>query len=388
MRGTGLGDKRKPWARIFVLLIILSSLSLYAESTAPLITVDQNSYVSLHEFKNSLPFSTSYDIITGRGRLFFRNHSAVYMIGASVFIVDGKLHVAGRPVMRKNGLVLLPLDMVTTISRTVHSMEARDKGNRVVFVPVKNQAGTVTTRVKPGHEPITFFVIDPGHGGKDPGAIGKGKMREKDLTLELAKRLASELKRTFPGKKIYLTRNRDRFITLLKRTEIANRHLKRNQNGVFISIHGNASISSRISGFETYYLSQNPSNEAARKTAALENNVIVLEDHKGKGKYNQVEYIEAMMITTQIQKESSQLAEDIQKGLDRTISRFKSRGVRRADFYVLRGVLMPAVLVEVGFVTNSKESRYLRTRAHQQRIVRGIVQGLKNFIYRYNRTIR
>ena len=100
----------------------------------------------------------------------------------------------------------------------------------------------------------------------------------------------------------------------MKRTEIANGLLKEKQNGIFISIHVNAHLSKRISGFETYFLSQNPTNEEARNTAALENNVIVLENKIGSKKhYGDIDYIEAMMLTTQILKESSMLANSIQR---------------------------------------------------------------------------
>jgi len=157
-----------------------------------------------------------------------------------------------------------------------------------------------------------------------------------------------------------------------------------------LSIHVNASISNKISGYETYFLSQNPTNDDARNTAALENNVIVLEEKSGRSKkrYDDVDYIEAMMLTTQIQKESSLLALSVQRGMSKSNRIFKSRGVRKADFFVLRGVLMPAVLVEVGFITNMKESKYLQSRSHQMKIAEGIADGVSEFIKKYNRMIQ
>ncbi|HOP62089.1 MAG TPA: N-acetylmuramoyl-L-alanine amidase, partial [Spirochaetota bacterium] len=124
------------------------------------------------------------------------------------------------------------------------------------------------------------------------------------------------------------------------------------------------------------------------KTATLENNVIVLENNgKKKKKYDDLDYIEAMMLTTQIQKESSLLAESIQKQLDLKISEFKSRGVHKADFYVLRGALMPAVLVEIGFITHKKESQYLKKDIYQEKIAQGVSEGVLNFINKYNKMI-
>ena len=172
--------------------------------------------------------------------------------------------------------------------------------------------------------------------------------------------------------------------SLSARTEKANSQLEKNKNGIFVSIHVNASISKKISGYETYFLSQNPTNEEARNTAALENNVIVLEDNKNSNKYEDLDYIEATMKTTQILKESSILANEIQKYILGRNSIFISRGVRKADFFVLRGVMMPAVLVEVGFITNYKEVRYLLRDTYQRKMALGISDGIVKFIKKYN----
>ena len=99
-------------------------------------------------------------------------------------------------------------------------------------------------------ERISFVVIDAGHGGKDPGAIGAGKLKEKHIVLKIARSLERELRHKLRNIRIYMTRRSDRFIELSKRTDIANRYLRKGKNGIFISIHANASISKRISGFE------------------------------------------------------------------------------------------------------------------------------------------
>ena len=164
--------------------------------------------------------------------------------------------------------------------------------------------------------------------------------------------------------------------------------LKNNVNGIFVSIHANASISSKISGFETYFLSQNPTNEDARTTAALENNVVILEDRSRRKSYNDVDLIEALMITTQIQKESAMLAQHIQKGMDKRIWEFKSRGVKKADFFVLRGALMPAVLVEMGYMSNRRELSYLKKTGYQRKVAEGIGRGIIEFIKKYNKMIK
>ena len=188
--------------------------------------------------------------------------------------------------------------------------------------------------------------------------------------------------------KIKPTRTTDKFIELSERAEIANRELKKGINGAFVSIHVNASVSNKISGFETYILSQNPTNEEARKTAALENNVVILENQKSGGKkYDDIDYIEALMMTTQIQRESLLLANSIQNNLSKKIKEFKSRGVNKADFFVLRGVLMPAVLVEVGFITHPEEIKFLQKDDYQDKLAAGIVDGIIAFINQHNKLI-
>jgi len=289
---------------------------------------------------------------------------------------------------------MVPLSMTRAIVSSFFpgaSLKADSAVLRIAFretVPIKIKPKKPVEMVR-GRDRLSFVIIDPGHGGKDPGAIGKGGKQEKIITLKIARYLEGILKKDLKGIPVYLTRRKDIFIELGKRTEYANKRLKKKNNGLFVSIHANASISPRISGYETYFLSQNPTNEDARNTAALENNVIVLEDGKGKNRgYGDVDYIEALMMTTQIQRESSMLAHSVQRGMSRKVRTFKSRGVRKADFFVLRGALMPAVLVEVGFVTNKKESAYLVKSSYQKKIAKGIAAGIVDFMKKYNKMIK
>ncbi|MBN2039276.1 MAG: N-acetylmuramoyl-L-alanine amidase [Spirochaetes bacterium] len=353
----------------------------------------------MYDLTYILDIHNSFDIITGRGKLFFRGAVAVYQTGFSVMLVNGKLIKSDYPVIRKKGELLLPdLFIRKIINEFYPGYEISEKQGsffiRKKISPDKPDINDKTDYPKGSSIPsstkdrISFIIIDPGHGGKDPGAIGKGGLKEKWITLQISKHVEKYLSPRLKNVKIKLTRNTDKFIELEERTKIANRILKKNENGLFISIHVNASILSKISGFETYFLSQNPSNEEARTTAALENNVIILEKNKRKNKnYNDVEHVEAIMLNTQILKESSMLADFIQKNMDRNISKSKSKGVKKADFYVLRGSLMPAVLVEVGFISNKTEANRLKQYDYQKKIAKGIGEGIINFIKEYNKNI-
>jgi len=377
-------------------IIINAAVSVYASDERLEIRIQNyrgKQYVSLYDLNRATSLESTYDFILQRGKIYRGNSYAVYQPGLSVAIIDGALTQMDYPVERVRGEVLLPLELSSAIlSRFYPAYEVKLKPpylhvNRLIRKPPPADYRKPREPVHTSRDTIRFLVIDAGHGGKDPGAIGKGNVREKVINLKLSRMVRDELRRRLKDVRIIMTRDDDRFIELGKRTEIANRQLKKGTNGIFVSIHVNASVSHKVSGFETYFLSQNPTNEEARSTAALENNVVILEDEKSRKKYRDADLIEALMITTQIQKESSMLAHSVQKGMDKKIWEFKSRGVKKADFFVLRGALMPSILVEVGYLTNSKERGYILKSSYQKKISRGIASGIVDFIQTYNREI-
>jgi len=362
----------------------------------PVVKVSGVSYLSLDDIRKTFKSELAFDMLLQQGKLYNKSHYAVFTVGLSSILVDGRLYRSRHPVIRHRGMVLLPVDHAAAIISALYSLNISGRRDGRIYFKTKKQPPHIKKTddkprakdVEPGDR-ISFIVIDAGHGGRDPGAVGAGSIKEKTITLQISRYLASSLKYKLKNVKISQTRSSDRFIELSRRTEIANGMLRKHENGIFLSIHVNASLSGKISGFETYFLSQNPTNEDARNTAALENNVVILEDpgKNSRKKYGDIDYIEATMITTQIQKESALLAASIQKGMEKKNRVFKSRGVRKADFYVLRGVLMPAVLVEVGFITNRKELQYLKKSSHQKKIADGVADGVVRFIRSYNRMV-
>lgn len=368
-----------------------------------IIEAGNKKYVSMHDLTNSLNFQNSFDIITGRGKLFLKGAVAVYQTDLSIMLINNKLIKTQYPVIREEGDVLFPLYFFEKIIDELYPGHTYTQKQNIIYLMDKSAAVEAppkqTLKENKEQKPkeimppsaadkITFLIIDPGHGGKDPGAIGKGGVKEKRITLKIAFYLEEYLKTRLKSIKIQSTRKSDQFIDLSRRTEIANKLLSKNENGLFVSIHVNASILPSVSGFETYFLSQNPSNEEARATAALENNVIILEENSKRKKYNDVEHIEAIMLTTQIQRESNSLANMIQKYLDKKISESSSKGVKKADFFVLRDALMPATLVEVGYISNSKELKKLIQGDYQKKIAQGIGDGIIQFIKDYNKNIK
>ncbi len=218
---------------------------------------------------------------------------------------------------------------------------------------------------------IERIVIDPGHGGKDPGAIGVKGLKEKDVVLKLAKLLAKKLREKL-GVKVILTRNRDKYIPLIQRPAIANSK----KADLFISLHTNASPDKRAKGIETYYLNFTTDPEAMR-VAALENAATK------KSLSDLQDLIKAILANTKL-SESRLLAEKVQESLVHTLKRYypdiEDRGVKYAPFLVLVGARMPAILVEIGFITNPKEESRLKNSHYLEMIAEGIAKGIEVYI--------
>lgn len=197
-------------------------------------------------------------------------------------------------------------------------------------------------------------VIDPGHGGKDPGAVSDDlKIAEKDVTLELSKLLKRNLEKLSPNVSVFLTRNDDIFLTLKERAKIANNH----GADVFISVHFNDSDFESASGPEIFYLSKS-SSRGAMRAAARENGVSL-------SKMTDIEATLIDLLMTSKNSESNKLAQVVHSSLvasdAKTGLKFRDRGVKQAPFYVLIGATMPAILVECGFVNNlSQQSQKAR----------------------------
>ena len=218
------------------------------------------------------------------------------------------------------------------------------------------------------------IVIDPGHGGKDPGAIGIGDVTEKDVVLTIALQLRDRLQAA--GFDVVLTRDVDVFIPLEERTARANAE----QADLFVSIHGNASPNARLSGVETYYLN-NTDDRATIRLAEMENGVRAM---TGGGRGHDVSLILSDLIQSYKVEESVALAEQVQKAVVGDLGahgwKINDLGVKRGPFYVLVGAGMPCVLVEVSFLTHPEEAARLAQPDYQQAIAAGLLRGIQRFV--------
>ncbi|MCK4738554.1 MAG: N-acetylmuramoyl-L-alanine amidase [Deltaproteobacteria bacterium] len=233
----------------------------------------------------------------------------------------------------------------------------------------------VDLKAIPFKEPgtIKLIVLDPGHGGKDYGAIGASGLNEKDVTLKVAKELQISLRRAL-GAKVLLTRDTDTYLTLSERTTFANKE----KADIFISIHANASTRRAAKGIETYFLSYEASDNEARKVAAFENEVVKLEGKTHGAPTSEIEAILWDLTKSNAHHESSRLAESIHNPLVKAL-RGENRGVKQAPFYVLMGATMPAILLEVGFISNRKEERALARKKTHAKIADAVTDGMLRF---------
>jgi len=219
------------------------------------------------------------------------------------------------------------------------------------------------------------IVIDPGHGGKDPGALGVGGVAEKDVVLAIALQLRERMQAA--GFDVVLTRDSDVFIPLEERTARANTE----RADLFVSVHGNASPDAHLSGVETYYLN-NTNDRATIRLAEMENGLRTL---TGKGdRERDVSLILSAMIQSYKIDQSVALAEQLQKAVVSGIGvhgwKVNDLGVKRGPFYVLVGAGMPCVLVEVSFLTHADEGVRLAQPAYQQSIADGLLRGIQRFV--------
>jgi len=224
--------------------------------------------------------------------------------------------------------------------------------------------------------PISRIVIDPGHGGHDTGTISPGGMREKDLVLDVGRRLRAYIKSAYPDVEVIMTRDSDRFVALEERTAIANSR----RAELFISIHANASPSPAAAGVETFFLSPDRAPAEDLQAAARENAKLASNTAGEKR-----EAVFASVTVGNRVAESRELARYIQAGLVRGIGAQSprtamNRGVKHAPFVVLLGAAMPSVLAEVSFLSNPKDEALLQTGQFRERVAASLFAGLNAYL--------
>ncbi|MBH0235691.1 N-acetylmuramoyl-L-alanine amidase family protein [Helicobacter pylori] len=252
--------------------------------------------------------------------------------------------------------------------KEIPKKEAENEGKNPIFIAEKNDASIKTKRKK--HKKI---VLDAGHGGKDCGAMSANLVCEKDIVLEVVKFLHKELKKR--GYSVLLTRDKDIYIDLVARTELANKK----SADLFISVHANSipkRSTSNAHGIETYFLSTARS-ERARKVAEQEN----------KDDVNLMDYFSKSLFLNSLNTQrlivSNKLAIDVQYGMLQSVRKnypdVVDGGVREGPFWVLAGALMPSILIEIGYNSHAIESKRIQSKPYQKILAKGIADGIDSF---------
>jgi len=323
------------------------------------------------DLNNSVEFSKNR--LSNPDRLYFDLKNALISkeINTSIPIGDGILKAVRASQFNKMTVrVVLDLDEISDYQTFVFDEPAR----LVIDVYGKSRStnkpeiGFVKRRI----------VLDPGHGGHDPGAVGPKRLYEKDVVLDVALRLQKILSED-PLNEVFLTRDCDVFIPLEERTAMANRK----NADLFVSIHANASPRREAKGIETYLLNWTDDEEAIR-VAARENAISLKKMRAMNRQMDIVDVIKSDLIRENKRDESIKLANYIQRSLvsnlDGDNKHLLNLGVKQALFYVLFGAKMPSVLVEVSFISNPEEERLLSNDSYRTEIAKGIAKGLNTYM--------
>jgi N-acetylmuramoyl-L-alanine amidase len=303
-----------------------------------------------------------WDPLRDAGVISFGDDRIAVAVGTDSALINYRLKVQIDPPVRRGGAVWLTTAAVGAIGDAVQKDRLAHAGE---------------------HLRVQYILLDPGHGGKDGGAVGsavQGKKQvpllEKDITLSVGRALSGLLKEGFPDKEVILTRNDDTFVSLEDRVVIANGLLEKTKDTVlYVSIHANTSpFNKTASGFEVWCLP--PSYERT------------LVDEKAAGKENlDILPILNSMREEEVSLESTILAQNILTALDASIGKKSgNRGLRQNDWYVVRNARMPAVLTEVGFVSNADEAARLADSSYLNEVAQGMYNGLKAFILGFERS--
>ena len=373
------------YLRLFYLIILSTQLFSSAETKLKLVennkligeinTIQNQNFFSINDF---IKITNSKNFINEKTEkiIFYIDDKKIKITNQIAFImIDDNLFQLSSKVVKQNNNYYVPTDSFLNIVNNLSSnISINRSANEISLSKLSDtplKAVKVDIRNEKEKWKFKTIVIDAGHGGKDPGAVGYRGTKEKDIALDVAKRLEKKLSKNMKVK-IVMTRDEDIFLRLSERTKIANE----NNGSLFISIHTNAAEDRRASGFETFLIGQNK-NEAAVRVAARENAVLELEGSTGK-KLTDEDLIKATIAQSAFASKSELFASLVQKEIKKRVQS-KDRGVKQAGFYVLMGASMPNVLVELGFISNPSEEKKLRSPQYRDQLATAIYRAVEQY---------
>ena len=369
----------------FIIIYLFTTLSISANNDTVKIfknnnllgevdTIENNNFFSINDFLSSTDSKEYINEKTEKIVFYIEDKKIKLTNGVTFILIDDNIFQLSSKIIKKNDEYFVPSNsfekiinsIIQNISVSFNSSEIIITSNSsLINNSIKNMD------IEKDKWKFSTIIIDPGHGGKDPGAVGYKGTLEKDVALDVAKRLEKKISKNMKVKTI-LTRDEDIFLKLGERTKIANE----NNGNLFISIHANAATDRRASGFETFLIGPNK-NEAAVRVAARENAVLELEGFSGKQLSNE-DLIKATIAQSAFASKSEQFASLVQNEIAKRV-RGRNRGVKQAGFYVLMGASMPNVLVELGFISNLAEEKKLRSSQYRDMLATAIFRAVEQY---------
>jgi len=327
--------------------------SVPVKEALPTYNINGTEYFPLVALCNSRNIDWQYDAFTKTATLTKDSHKINLRVGDTLILVDGESRHLKYPVDIYQGAVVVPYRF-------------REEIIDVLFKEYYPQAKFGSSLSK-----IRRIVIDPGHGGNDPGAIGRTGLREKDVNLDIANRLGRILSSN--GVEVVMTRSVDKFISLYARAE------KANNSGadLFVSIHSNANRVRSLNGFEVYYVAPSVS-DVTRAVATAKSCRLNLAASSFASHSLDLKATLCDMIYTYSRGQSIDLSRAVCRAISSNLG-VKILGVKGARYEVLKGTFMPAILIEVGFLSNFNEERMLKNSYYRQRIAESIAQGIEDY---------
>ena len=321
-------------------------------------------YLRVDALTKPLQFTYRWDEVRRKFSISHKNHLIQMVEGWRWLFIDGRVTMLSGELVRTQGHLEVPKDFLDKVGvfLTPKTISLKFE-NTADSMPIEGEEFALT--------PIKSIVVDPGHGGADdPGARG-GSLEEKTVTLKIGHNLVSILKSKDPELSVHLTREADMPLTLQERTEFVGKV----KADLFVSLHLNSSTITTAKGVETYFLGVEATDDAARKTADLENKSFLGVTQK---QADSVKKWLGELKQTEALSESSLLAEMVHESLVKG-QHAPNRGVKQAMFYVLMGSQVPAILIEAGFLSNSKELALLQNDAYLVKVSESIAEGILAF---------
>ena len=367
--------------------IIILSTQLFSNTEGKLKLIENNELIGeistiqnkqLFSINDFIKITNSKNFINDKTEkiIFYIDDKKIKITNQIAFVmIDDNLFQLSSKTVKQNNDYYVPaesfLSIINSLSTSISISLDTNQINleRIIEIPKK----TVKVDLKSEKEKWEFktIVIDAGHGGKDPGAVGYRGTKEKDIALDVAKRLEKKISKNMDVK-VVMTRDEDVFLRLSERTKIANE----NNGSLFISIHTNAAEDRRASGFETFLIGLNK-NEYAAKVAARENAVLELEGKTGQELTGE-DLIQATIAQAAFASSSETFADMVQKEIKKRVQS-RDRGVKQAGFVVLARASMPNVLVELGFISNPAEEKKLRSPQYRDQLATAIYRAVQQY---------